>query len=316
MLLVCAIATMQLHSAPAPHSTAQVTGRETELLKLTLSPEAERRLGVAVIETAAGATRAVRSVPGEVVSPAVAGGVPFSSSVDLAALGANQIRAEGEIARLRAQLDGAERTFARADALFRESAGSRRAVDEAQAVLEEVRAAMRAAEAQRALLGPAFTDMGGQDLLWVRAAAFATDLANIDRSAAASIRGLGSNSVAVSARPVKGPLSANPASGTIDLYYSLPPGSKGLQFGQRVAVDLPLRGEVRGLKIPASAIVVDIYGGEWVYVRVAPYSYERRRVEIASMQGGQALVARGLVAGASVVTAGAMELFGAEFGAK
>ena len=68
--------------------------------------------------------------------------------------------------------------------------------------------------------------------------------------------------------------------------------------------------------VPASAILRDIYGGEWVYVRSAPRAYERRRIEVGAFSNGQALLSRGLARGDQVVTAGAAELFGAEFGAK
>ena len=60
----------------------------------------------------------------------------------------------------------------------------------------------------------------------------------------------------------------------------------------------------------------DAYGGEWVYVLTGPHAYERRRIEIAAMHDGQAMLARGLARGDKVVIAGAAELFGTEFGAK
>jgi hypothetical protein len=67
------------------------------------------------------------------------------------------------------------------------------------------------------------------------------------------------------------------------------------------------------LTIPSSAVLYDIHGGAWVYQQTAPQKYSRRRVEIARVAGGAALVARGLQTGAKVVTAGAAELFGTEF---
>lgn len=302
--------------AAAPKaSSAEVVGRETELLRLTLTPEAERRLGLTVVSATAASSRNVRSVPGEVITAAAAGGLPIQSSIDLATLGANQARADGEVARLRAQLRVAESAFTRADELVKGGAGSIRAREEAEAVLATARANVRAADAQRALLGPGLTTLTGNSQLWVRAAAFASEISLVDREAPASVRGLGAGAASVSARPAKGPPSANPASGTIDLYFVLPESRSGLQFGQRVSVDLMLRGTMQGLTVPSSAIVRDIYGGEWVYAQIEPQKYERRRVEIASIQNGSALVVRGLSADAKVVSLGAMELFGAEFGA-
>ena len=43
-----------------------------------------------------------------------------------------------------------------------------------------------------------------------------------------------------------------------------------MRVGQRVAVELPLAGRTQGLSVPSSAIVRDIYGGEWVYAKTAP----------------------------------------------
>lgn len=83
-------------------------------------------------------------------------------------------------------------------------------------------------------------------------------------------------------------------------------------------VDLPEQGGLgsAALEVPASAILTDINGGEWVYVETAPHQYERRRVEVARIIGGRAMLARGLASGVRVVTAGAAELFGTEFGTK
>jgi hypothetical protein len=70
------------------------------------------------------------------------------------------------------------------------------------------------------------------------------------------------------------------------------------------------------ISVPESAIVRDIYGGEWVYVQTAPRVFERRRVEVAAVSDRDAWLARGLNPGTEVVTVGASELFSTEFGAK
>jgi multidrug efflux pump subunit AcrA (membrane-fusion protein) len=200
--------------------------------------------------------------------------------------------------------------------LVREEAGSVRARDEAQSVLAVAQANLRNAEAQRAMLGSSPSALGRQGNLWVRVAVFAGDLGRIDRSAAAQVCALGPRGPAVYGRPVTAPPSANAAAGTADLYYAIPNRGGAFRVGQRVAVDLPAIGEASGISVPASSILRDIYGGEWVYVRSAPRTYERRRIEISTSTGGQALLGRGLKRGDQVVTAGAAELFGTEFGAK
>uniref|UniRef100_UPI00345BE727 efflux RND transporter periplasmic adaptor subunit n=1 Tax=uncultured Sphingomonas sp. TaxID=158754 RepID=UPI00345BE727 len=174
--------------------------------------------------------------------------------------------------------------------------------------------ALGAARRQRRLLGPAVADLGAQPVLWVRASVFAGDIGNVRRDGPTQVRALG---VAASrpARPVPAPPSANAATGTVDLHYAIDNRDRTFRVGQRVAVDLPLGGQARGLSVPSSAIVRDINGGEWVYRKTAPDTFVRQRIEVASEADGRALLARGLEAGALVVTAGAAELFGTEFGA-
>ncbi len=295
---------------------ADSVGHESELLKLTLTPEAEQRLGLKTVALVQGTSRLVRSVQGEVVAAPISGGLPVSSAMDLGTLSAGQASADGEVARRRAELQVAERAFVRAEALVREEAGSVRARDEAESVLGVARANLATAQAQRALLGPPLADVARGDRMWVRAAMYAADLANIDSRAPAQVKSLGAVDRERSARPVDGPPTANTSAGTVDLYYALASDTEPFRLGERVAVEVPLRGNSSSLVSPASAILRDIHGGEWVYVLVAAHAYERRRVEVTSTVNGQARLARGPGAGAQVVSEGAMELFGAEFGAK
>jgi hypothetical protein len=313
LLGACGSADKPAAEAPAK---AEVIGHEAELLKLTLTPAAERRLGIETAAITAGSSARTVSAHGEIVVPAMAGGVPISAQTDLAALAANQVRAEGDIARARAEVALAQKAASRASALVQEEAGSIRSSDEAQSALSIAVANFRTAQTQRTLLGSSPAALGRQGTLWVRVAAFAGDLSQIDRGASAQVRDLGSNRLQTAARPVNALPSANATAGTVDLYYAIPNRGGAFRVGQRVAVDLPATGSASGLMVPTSAILRDAYGGEWVYVRTAPHVYERRRIEIVSTNGGQAMLGRGLSNGAQVVTAGAAELFGTEFGAK
>jgi hypothetical protein len=292
---------------------AEPVAHESELLKLTLTTDAERRLGLQTVAVGSGATRRVRTATGEIIVPPLAGGLPTAAGADLGTLAANQARGDGDVRRARAELDVAQKAYVRADALVREEAGSVRARDEAAAVLGVARSNLATAQAQRALLGTSVVTIGRQSTLWVRVATYAADLESLDRGSAAIVRGLGSG---VPARPVNGPPSSNLTAGTVDLYYAFPNSGGVFVVGQRVAVDLPARGASSGIMVPTSALLNDIHGGEWVYVRTKPQTYERRRVEVASISGTQARTTRGLTAGAEVVTAGAAELFGTEFGVK
>ncbi len=302
--------------APSAPSHAELIAHESELLKLTLTSQAQQRLGIQTMIVGEGAASAVRPVAGEiVVPPSVAGGVPTSSTTNLQQIGAQQAVADGDVARAEAQLRLARIAFARAEALVREEAGSVRARDEAAGAAATAEATLRAARTQRRLLGPAVASLSNQTTVWVRASTFSGDLDEIDRAGAAVVRVLGDGKLQRVAKPIQAVPSANASAGTIDLYYALSNSDRAFRVGQRVAVDLPTRGQIRGLSVPSHAIVRDIYGGEWVYRRTGQDSFVRQRVEVSSETGGLALLSRGLAHGHEVVTAGAAELFGTEFGA-
>ena len=290
---------------------------ESELMRITLTPEAERRLGIAVAAASPDQAQDRVTTHGEVVvPPAASGGVPITATTDLMTLAANQARADGDIARAAAQARVAQVNAQRAEALVREEAGSIKARDDALAAAAVARADLGAARAQRHLLGAPVASLGRQNILWVRVPVLAADLTRVDRGAPAMIRPLGGMAGTLSGRPVAAPPSSNVTAGSIDLYYAIP-NTRALGVGQRVAVELPAAGDaVPGLSIAASAILHDAYGGEWVYVRTAPRTFERRRVLLAGIRGGRAMLAMGLKPGDQAVTAGAAELFGTEFGAK
>ncbi|HEX8057152.1 MAG TPA: efflux RND transporter periplasmic adaptor subunit [Novosphingobium sp.] len=289
---------------------------ESELMKITLSAEAERRLGI-VVAPAVTATRAgTLATFGEiVVPPPSSGGIPLSAATDLAALAANQARADGDVARTAAMARAAQLNLERAEALVHEEAGSARARDDALAAAASSRADLSVARRQRSLLGAAVGSLGRLGTLWVRVPVLAADLARIDRRAAAAIDALGPDAGTTVGQPVTAPPTANSAAGSVDLYFTV--ASRGLQLGQRVAVTLPIAGKAdTGATVPAAAIIYDIHGGEWVYARLAPRTYERRRVQVARVDGATAILAAMPGDAREVVTAGAAELFGTEFGTK
>lgn len=314
---ICLLTTCGSKPTPSPTAPAkaEAVAHESDLLRLTLTRAAQARLGITTMRVGVGSARAVRETSGEIVVPAGVGGVPTNSVSNLQQLGIQQVAADGEMARTRAQLGLARIALERAAALVREEAGSVRARDEAAAALAAAKAAADAASAQRRLLGPAIRSLANQSSLWVRVPVFGSDVAAIERARAVTIRPLGNTGAPRAARPVPAPPSANAVAGTVDLYFALDNRDRAYRVGQRVGVTLPIAGSTTdGLSVPTSAIVRDIYGGEWVYARTAPDSFVRQRIEVASTQGDRAILARGLAPGADVVTAGAAELFGTEFG--
>jgi hypothetical protein len=57
-----------------------------------------------------------------------------------------------------------------------------------------------------------------------------------------------------------------------------------------------------------------MYGGAWVYENIQTNKYVRQRVELRYVLGELAVLSRGPAVGAKIVSAGAAELFGTEFG--
>lgn len=304
-------------SAPAAAPVhAEPVADETELLRLTLTPEALQRLGIETVRVSDGSATQTLEVAGEVVVPPTSrNGVPIDSASNLQQIASQQAAADAEIERATAQARLARIALQRAEDLVEAEAGSIRARDEAAAALATAEVVLKAARQQRRLLGQRVGSLGSQGTLWVRASVFATDLAEISRGRPAQISPLGSEGPVLLARPVEGPPSGDSAAGSTDLYYAFANRGGVLQIGQRVAVDLPVAGQSDGLAVPSTAILRDIYGGEWVYVRTSPTSFLRHRVAVGSEQNGRAILARGLAAGDYVVTAGSAELFGTEFGA-
>ena len=300
----------------APPAKADAVIHETDLLRLTLTPDAQRRLGIRTEIAGTATVTRTRQTSGEIiVPPSGAAGIPVGSASNLAQIGAAQAAADGEAARTQALLRLATVARDRADARVKAEAGSVRGRDEAAAAFETARAAAGVAREQRLLLGPAVAAMARQPVLWVRVPVFGSDIAAVARAAAALLRPLADTTAAPTpARPVAAPPSGNAAAGTTDLFYALDNRAGRWRIGQRVAVTPPLGGTTSGLAVPAAAIVRDINGGEWVYRKTQPNVFVRQRIAVARVADGTALLAAGLESGAEIVTDGAAELFGTEFG--
>lgn len=316
IILVLLSACGDAAKSPAGTPTkSEPVSHESELLRITLKADAVKRLGIATVKAGKDTAIALRETSGEIVVPNGPGGVPTGALSNLAQIGVSQAAADGEVDRSRAQVRLARIALARADRLVADEAGSVRARDEAATALATAEAQANAALAQRRLLGPAVAALGQQPIVWVRVSVSGTDIANVDRTGRAQVTSLGAGGGFIrTAAPVSAPPSANAAAGTVDLYYMLDNRDRTWRIGQRVSVRLPLGQITEGFAIPASALVRDIYGGEWVYVQTVPNSYVRQRVEALSSDQHGTILARGVKSGAAIVATGAMELFGTEFG--
>ncbi len=262
-------------------------------------------------------------------------------------------QAEQGVAVALARLDAAEARATRAESLASTQAGSLRASEEARADRDVARAALVAARARRSRLvsaplasdvvlavrapydgvvrqvfaaegqslaaGASLLELVALDPLWVRVPVYTGDFEAIDGRAAVRVCALSAPAAdpGVRADPVVGPPTADPATITRDRYYGLSDADGRWVPGARVMVRLPLRSraEASTLTLPASSVVWDNHGGTWVYTTTGTFTYTRRRVELDRIEDTTAVLLRGVSAGDRVVTAGAAELFGVEFGA-
>lgn len=305
-----------LRAAPSASTPATVT-RETDLVILTLKPEAEQRLRLKVVPVERRAVPAMRLFAGEIVRPlAREGGVAplLGGTLDeLLRLADLQLQADNRVLQAQVQVEVAKITFDRAEKMLKAQAGSARAVDESRATLGMAEVTLQTANAQREILGAPVGKVANGDRAWVRVAIYSGEVALLDAKADASIRALNDAGAGRKARPAAGPPTANAALNTVDRYYELPADTT-LRAGERVAVEIPTRDSTaEHLVLPFSAVLHDIHGGQWVYEQTAPHTYTRRRIQVARLAGGDAVLASGPPVGAKIVTDGSAELFGTEF---
>ncbi len=261
--------------------------------------------------------------------------------------------AEGEAGLAAVRADAARVALHRAERLERDKAGSVRSVDEARAQLDLADASRKTAEARRDFLakvidvengaaarlpiespidgliraiqaapgqtvaaGDALFDVQNLDKLWIRVPVYAGDLGRVlvDHPALWSLLGDESGMNRRPANPVAAPPAASADAATVDLFYEVNNNDGTLQPGQRLSVLLQFGDPQPSLVVPWSSVIHDALGGTWVYEKIADHKFRRRRIQVWYVGGSGAVLANGPPPGAKVVTTGAAELFGVEFG--
>jgi membrane fusion protein, heavy metal efflux system len=270
------------------------------------------------------------------------------------AVATSRIDAAGLVQQGEVQVESAKIALDRAERLLREQAGTVRAVDDAKAMLNLAQKTLEAAQARQRLLdklrldeeagvqqaldiespqegiirsisaadgevvavGAPLFEVLDVDPVWVRVPVYVGEAPQIAADQSAKIGRLGeaSNTGERVALPVSAPPTAMPLASAVDLYYELANPGGELRPGERVIATLGLSADQETLAVPWSSVVHDINGGTWVYEQVAPHKFARRRVQIRYVVDGFAALAQGPAEKALVVTAGAVELFGTEFG--
>jgi len=73
------------------------------------------------------------------------------------------------------------------------------------------------------------------------------------------------------------------------------------------------RGKGGTTTVPYSALLYDQQGATWVYATTAPLTFQRAPVEVATVDGDDVVLARGVEPGTQIATVGVAELYGTEF---
>jgi membrane fusion protein, heavy metal efflux system len=362
-------------STPAPAKVAAAVP-ETALATVTLTAEAQKRLGVETARVERRTMAMSRSLGGEIVP---AGGAQITVTAPVAGtLGADtplpavgshvgkgqtiltliplapaerdvRIEAERAVAEAVGRQEVAAKRAERARQLARDGSGSQRAAEEAQADLVVADAASKAARDRLALASRGVTASGaialeapqaallrtlhatrGQavsagaplfdlvdlETVWLRVPLYAGDVDTIDRRASVEVVPLGAASSVrgLAGTPVAAPPRADATTAGIDVFYSMANRDRSLFPGQRVTVRVPLRAREESLVVPRAAVLFDAFGGTWVYEARDRGVFVRQRVDLADVVGETAVMRQGPSPGTPVVTTGAAELFGTEFG--
>lgn len=269
-------------------------------------------------------------------------------------LAASRAEAAGQVAIAEAQLHAAKAQLDRAERLRQEQAGSQQAYEEALAATRKGEADLQAARSRLQVLsgirlelqpesapalditspfdgivtalhvrpgleipaGTALLDVAATDPIWIRVSVYVGELEAVDPDKGALVRRLGAGNSAQedTARPVRAAPTGNSNAATLDLFFELANPDLKWKPDEKVMVRIPFRQPADVLTVPRSAIVHDVHGGSWIYVRTASQTYVRQRVEVREVVQDLAVLSRGPETGAPAVTAGAAELFGTEFG--
>lgn len=266
----------------------------------------------------------------------------------------SQNDAAAQVEQSKVQVEAAQIALERAERLLKDKSGTIRAVDEATAQLKLAEAALEAAEARKEIVdgikldaeegtlkpisivspisgivrsiqtqpgqivaaGSAMFEIMDNKVFWVRVPVYVGDLEGLDLTAEARIAAPGKlqGSTVIDVKPITVPPTAFALASTVDVYYELPNENAAYRPGQRLSVQIRLKGESTQTAIPWSAIYLDIYGNQWVYERMGQSTFVRRRVEVAFVADGWAALKHSPPLGTEIVTAAVAELAGTEFG--
>jgi RND family efflux transporter MFP subunit len=238
------------------------------------------------------------------------------------------------LAQARAELREAEEEHARARRLFEAEAVPERRVHEAEIRLAAAREALRgfaggnAPDAEgriairspiggvvqsRALMPGSRVDAGAElftvvdpSVIWLEVSVPAAEAGRVSRTAGATIRVPGSEAVH-SARPVSVGSVIDSMSRTVPVLYSVANRGGVLKIGMTARVDVGTGELLKGVVVPASAIVEED-GRPIAYVQPEGERFERRELILGGRDDRRVLVRSGIRAGERVVTGAAYQV--------
>lgn len=320
LVLFCCIPLTAVAADPANPPSHVTNGvLESELPTLKITAQAEKRLGIELAKVSTKAVTETRLYAGEVMvslmaGPDVLAPLPPGTIEEMRRLAEQQNIADGAVATAQVQLDAARINLQRTTQLAKERVGSERALDEARAAEALATTNLDTVKKQRALLGLSISEALKSPRRTLRVSVSTVELPSLDTAVPVAATLPGANDKLITAVPQAMPPSSNPLNGTADIFYALE-GNPAPAIGQRLLVRIPVRDTSKeALIVPWSAIFHDANGDAWLYEQSAPQTFVRRRVLLKRVDATEAILDAGPRVGTEVVTVGAAELFGAEFG--
>ena len=118
----------------------------------------------------------------------------------------------------------------------------------------------------------------------------------------------------VSQKEDPGPARVEPVAGT-DLSRVILTAEATKRLGIETAPvrDTQVRGKLQKV-VPYSSVIYDLHGETWVYTNPEPLTYVRESISVDYIDGDLAVLSKGPPSGTVVVTIGAPELYGTEYG--
>lgn len=255
----------------------------------------------------------------------------------------------GQLSNAETQVNLTKLALNRAQKLLEDKAGSQRNVQEAQAAHDQANDTFNALKQRQQLIVRSLGNQGtkttitapetgvmtalnfqsgqvvsagailfvvsNQSKAWIRTAVPVGDIDQMAIHDIAVVQNFSSQQApSFIALPIAAPPSSVINTLTVDVYHALDNAASSFTPGQRVNVELKTRGKAFFDTIPWSAVIFDIYGNTWVYEKTSALTYNRRRVVVDHVTGGDAVLQQGPATGKAIVHQGAQELFALETG--